>query len=129
MAPKLFKAKRYVICPYIDMAYHVGVQAKGNVAFEYFTNGYSLVSKQDGTMSNAQKVRISYGERSNDILLQNYDFVEPDNPRDIYVMPSLRERDISSMKNGMRTVRLWAILSLITRKVYITHKEYCDTVI
>lgn len=55
--PKLFKSKRYVICPYIDMANHVGVVGEGNVAFEYFANAYSsLVSTNtaDGTIPNRQ---------------------------------------------------------------------------
>jgi len=98
--PKLFKSKRYVICPYIDMANHVGVRAEGNVAFEYFADGYSLVSKGDGTIGNGQEVRISYGSRSNDVLLQNYGFVESDNPHDIYVMPSLGEWDISALETA-----------------------------
>lgn len=98
--PKLFKSKRYVICPYIDMANHVGVRAEGNVAFEYFANGYSLVSKLDGTIGNGQEVRISYGSRSNDTLLQNYGFVESDNAHDVYVMPSLGEWDISALEKA-----------------------------
>jgi len=104
--PKLFKSKRYVICPYIDMANHVGVRAEGNVAFEYFANGYSLVSKMDGTIGNEQEVRISYGSRSNDALLQNYGFVESDNAHDVYVMPSLGEWDISALETACgRTFR------------------------
>jgi len=97
--PKLFKSKRYVICPYIDMANHVGVRGEGNVAFEYFANAYSLVTtKIDGTIPNGQEIRISYGPRSNDALLQNYGFVETDNTHDVYVMPSLGEWDINALE-------------------------------
>lgn len=98
--PKLFKSKRYVICPYIDMANHIGVRAEGNVAFEYFANGYSLVSKLDGVIENGQELRISYGSKSNDALLQNYGFVESDNAYDVYVMPSLGEWDISALEKS-----------------------------
>lgn len=104
--PKLFKSKRYVICPYIDMANHVGVRGEGNVAFEYFANAYSLVTKLDGKIPNGQEVRISYGSRSNDALLQNYGFVENDNAHDVYVMPSLGEWDISALEKACgRTFR------------------------
>ena len=34
--PKLLKSKKYIICPFIDMANHVGMKEDGNVAFEYF---------------------------------------------------------------------------------------------
>jgi len=97
--PKLFKSKRWVICPVIDMANHVGVRAEGNVAFEYFANGYSLVStKTDAEVTQGREIRISYGARSNDALLQNYGFVEVDNVHDVYVMPSLGEWDIGALE-------------------------------
>ena len=36
VVPKLLKIQKYVICPLIDMANHVGTGAAGNVSFEYF---------------------------------------------------------------------------------------------
>lgn len=98
--PKLFKSKKYIICPFIDMANHVGVKEEGNVSFEYFANGYSLSSKPDTTMEKNKEVFISYGPRSNDALLQQYGFVEPNNAHDVYVMPPLREWDIAALEEA-----------------------------
>jgi len=88
--------KKYIICPFIDMANHIGMKEEGNVAFEYFGNGYSLASTTK--LPKGKEVRISYGPRSNDILLQQYGFVEEDNAHDVYVMPPLREWDISALE-------------------------------
>jgi hypothetical protein len=96
VAPKLFKNKKYIICPMIDMANHVGINEEGNVAFEYFGDGYSLSTTKE--MQKSKEVRISYGPRSNDVLLQQYGFVEPDNVHDVYVMPPLREWDIQALE-------------------------------
>ena len=74
--PKLFSSKKYIICPFIDMANHVGTNEEGTVAFEYFANGYSLSTRTDKTVDKGTEVRISYGPRSNDVLLQQYGFVE-----------------------------------------------------
>ena len=94
--PKLFKNKKYVICPMIDMANHVGINEEGNVAFEYFGDGYSLSSTKE--IGKGNEVRISYGPRSNDVLLQQYGFVESNNVHDVYVMPPLREWDIEALE-------------------------------
>lgn len=98
VAPKLFKNKKYVICPLIDMANHVGTNEEGNVAFEYFGNGYSLSTTKE--MQKGKEVTISYGPRSNDVLLQQYGFVESDNAHDVYVMPPLREWDIQALEEA-----------------------------
>jgi len=99
--PKLFKSKKYIICPMVDMANHVGMEEDANVAFEYFSDGYSLNTKVDVTKEMAkQEVFISYGPRSNDALLQQYGFVEVDNAHDVYVMPPLREWDIAALEKA-----------------------------
>lgn len=98
--PKLFKSKKYIICPMVDMANHVGMREQGNVAFEYFANGFSLSTKPDVTMEKKEEVFISYGPRSNDALLQQYGFVEMDNAHDVYVMPPLREWDIAALEEA-----------------------------
>ena len=72
--PKLLKVQKYVICPFIDMANHVGVGMKGNVAFEYFSDGFSLTTLSD--VKEGEEVCIQYGPRNNDQLLQYYGFVE-----------------------------------------------------
>ena len=97
--PKFFKSKKYVICPFIDMANHVGMKEDGNVAFEYFTDGYSLSAK-DATIEKGKEIFISYGPRSNDALLQLYGFSERNNAHDVYVMPPLREWDIAALEEA-----------------------------
>lgn len=98
--PKLFKSKKYIICPFIDMANHVGTNEEGNVAFEYFSDGYSLSSSADATIEKGKEVFISYGPRSNDALLQLYGFSEGNNAHDVYVMPPLREWDIGALEEA-----------------------------
>ena len=97
VVPKLFKTKRYVICPMIDMTNHRS-KPSAEVSFEYFANAYSLATTED--IPAGEQVFISYGARSNDQLLQYYGFVEPDNPCDVYVMPPLREWDIGALEKA-----------------------------
>ncbi len=96
--PKFFKVKRYIICPMIDMTNHNSRKAQGDVAFEYFSNSYSLSIKSNTALQPNEQVYISYGARSNDQLLQYYGFVESNNPHDVYVMPPIREWDISALE-------------------------------
>lgn len=96
--PKFFRNQKYVICPVIDMCNHSSVSATANVAYEFFANAYSL-STTSPVPGNSE-LFISYGSRSNDQLLQYYGFVERDNPHDIYVMPPLREWDISALEKA-----------------------------
>jgi len=98
--PKLAKTRRYVICPFIDMANHVSCGEKGQVAFEYFSNGYSLAMNGSEILNKDSELFISYGPRSNDQLLQYYGFIENDNPHDVYVMPPLREWNIEAMEKA-----------------------------
>lgn len=98
VVPKLFKKKRYVICPLIDMANHKSIGTTGEVSFEFFGDAYSL-AMSSGVSKNSE-VYISYGARSNDQLLQYYGFVETDNPHDVYVMPPLRVWDISALEEA-----------------------------
>jgi Rubisco LSMT substrate-binding len=101
VVPKLFKRKRYVICPMIDMANHQSANPPAGVSFEFFGDAYSLaVSSSDGSTSSNGEICISYGPRSNDQLLQYYGFVEVDNPNDVYVMPPLREWDVSALERS-----------------------------
>ena len=97
--PKLFKTKRYVICPVVDMANHKSVGTSGVVSFEFFGDTYSLVST--GTIEQGSELSISYGTRSNDQLLQFYGFVEFDNPHDVYIMPPLREWKIDALEKAV----------------------------
>jgi Rubisco LSMT substrate-binding len=97
--PKFFKTKRYVVCPMIDMANHDSIKAKGEVAFEYFGNAYSLAIRPNVTpLQPNEQIYISYGPRNNDQLLQYYGFCEVGNPNDAYIMPSIREWDINALE-------------------------------
>jgi hypothetical protein len=102
--PKLLKVQKYVICPVIDMANHVGVGATGTVSFEYFADGFSLsATSEAGPMLSqlGSEMYIQYGPRNNDQLLQYYGFVEKDNVHDVYILPPIREWDILQPFNGV----------------------------
>ena len=96
--PKFFRVKKYVICPFIDMCNHMSAGASAQVAFEFFTDAYSLAVGID--TKKGDELFISYGSRSNDQLLQFYGFVEKNNPHDVYIMPPLREWDIASLEKA-----------------------------
>lgn len=97
--PKLLKKQKYVICPLIDMANHRGVGASGNVAFEYFSDGFSLSVLEPG-VSQGSEMFIQYGPRNNDQLLQYYGFVENDNVHDVYILPPIRQWDIGALEEA-----------------------------
>lgn len=80
------------------MANHKSTGSTANVAYEFFSDAYSLT--MTNTIAKGEEVFISYGERSNDQLLQYYGFVEPDNPYDVYVMPPIREWNIASLEDA-----------------------------
>jgi Rubisco LSMT substrate-binding len=109
--PKLFKKKRYVICPLIDIANHKSIGYQADVSFEVFLNSYSLAissasQDDDDNVNNnsvipvGKQIFISYGDRSNDQLLQFYGFIESNNPYDVYIMPPLREWNITAMEQS-----------------------------
>lgn len=97
--PKILKVQKYVICPLIDMANHVGVGATGNVAFEYFADGFSLSALEPG-VTQGSEMFIQYGPRNNDQLLQYYGFVEESNAHDVYILPPIREWDIGALEEA-----------------------------
>ena len=98
VVPKLFKKKKYVVCPMIDMANHNSVSFGAQVSLEYFANAYSMVTTK--SVTEGKPIEISYGDRSNDQLLQYYGFVESDNPSDVYIMPPLREWPLEAMEKA-----------------------------
>jgi len=98
--PKLFKKKKYAICPLIDMANHRSLGTTADVSFEFFGDSYSLAVNPGTQVPNGSELFISYGARSNDQLLQYYGFVEPNNPHDVYVMPPLKEWDIDALEKA-----------------------------
>jgi hypothetical protein len=97
--PKVLKVQKYVICPFIDMANHRGIGATGNVAFEYFSDGFSLSVLEPG-VTEGLEMFIQYGPRNNDQLLQYYGFVECDNVHDVYILPPIRQWDIGALEEA-----------------------------
>ncbi len=88
--PKILKAlqnvelRRYALAPAIDFLNHSSnVSTAANVAYEYFLDRFVVRSRQDYECG--EQVFISYGEQSNDSLLQYYGFVDDHNPSDDYV--------------------------------------------
>jgi hypothetical protein len=82
--PKVLDLKRYVLCPLIDMLNHDGT-ISSDVAYRVFTNQFCVTS--ESAVGAGGEVRISYGPRSNDQLLQYHGFVERACVHDAYVMP------------------------------------------
>lgn len=69
---------------------------QGNVAFEYFSDGFSLSTLSE--VEDGKEVFIQYGPRNNDQLLQYYGFVEKDNVHDLYILPPIRQWDLSELE-------------------------------
>jgi len=89
LLPRFSAAKRYVLCPWIDLLNHHSSRAGSQLAYEYFTDAFAAVL--DGTPTAAgEQALISYGPRPNEQLLQYYGFVEADNPYDSYTISTER---------------------------------------
>lgn len=85
--PRLSKARRHVLCPWIDLVNHDGQQGGSDVAYEYFQDAFACRLDVDGgAVKRGQQALISYGPRTNDVLLQYYGFVEDGNVHDTYAM-------------------------------------------
>eukprot|EP01039_Chlorochromonas_danica_P004313 gene4313-4734_t len=77
---KVGNLKRYVMCPVIDMFNHDS-RCQSDVSYDYFGDSFSLTTQ---SYQSGEEVFISYGQQSNDRLLQVYGFVERDNLYDLY---------------------------------------------
>jgi hypothetical protein len=95
--------RRYVLCPVVDMMNHRGSYA-ATVSYEYFSNSFSATVSRP--FNAGDEVCISYGERSNDQLLQFYGFTEVDNPNDQYEIRSLLELVDAALPGGVPHGRL-----------------------
>ena len=85
--PRLTQAKRYALCPWVDFLNHDGALTGSEVSYEYFTDGFAVrLDEGAGPVAPGQQVMIAYGPRSNDVLLQYYGFVQPNNPHDAYAL-------------------------------------------
>jgi len=66
---------------------HDGRLGGSEVSYEYFSDGFSVrLDKEAGAVARGEQVMISYGPRSNDVLLQYYGFVQTNNPHEVYAL-------------------------------------------
>lgn len=85
--PRISKSKRYVLCPWIDFFNHDGALSGSDVAYEYFRDRFAArIDETAGPVPAGQQLMISYGDRSNDVLLQYYGFVQQGNPHEVYAL-------------------------------------------
>lgn len=80
------KLRWFAMCPVIDSMNHQSTSTN-EVAYEYFGDSFSVTA--DRKYQKGEQVFITYGQQSNDKLLQYYGFVEAKNPSDVFVVPSL----------------------------------------
>ena len=90
---------------------HHTTPSQSDVSYEYFGNAFTALAET--SFGPREEVCLSYGQRSNDQLLQFYGFVENENPYEQYVPPPGRE--------GWRAG--WNLLSLlhVKLKFYVTY--------
>ena len=83
---RITPAKRYVMCPWLDLLNHRSDASGSELAYEYFSDSFAATTDPTtGATGSGDEIFISYGERSNEQLLQYYGFVEQNNPYDRYV--------------------------------------------
>eukprot|EP01041_Mallomonas_annulata_P010430 gene10430-21761_t len=75
-----------VLLPAIDSCNHSGSYPNCELALEPSAGGFVLRTKVD--IKEGDQLTISYGERSNDYLLQYFGFVEENNAFDTYIISS-----------------------------------------
>ncbi|GAB5360846.1 hypothetical protein AAMO2058_000662300 [Amorphochlora amoebiformis] len=95
------KRRQYVMPAFADMANHRST-ANATKADINFWNGDVTVFA--GTpVKEGEQVYVSYGDKSNDALLQYYGFVEDNNPNDVYIVQKCPDklRETSIVKNGI----------------------------
>uniref|UniRef100_A0A7S4NB00 Rubisco LSMT substrate-binding domain-containing protein n=1 Tax=Guillardia theta TaxID=55529 RepID=A0A7S4NB00_GUITH len=86
LLPNFLGLTHYVIAPMIDMINHDG-QSKSIVTYQALQAAFEVQSSSNFNVGD--QVFISYGDRSNDQLLQYYGFVEMDNVHDLYEIADL----------------------------------------
>lgn len=108
--PRFTKAKRYVLCPWIDLLNHDGTLGGSDIAYEYFKDAFSVRVDPEGpdTPVGGQML-ISYGSRSNDVLLRYYGFAEAGNVHDVY---ELEQEDLILKIDKVRPLPAGALPAL-----------------
>ena len=97
LLPAVLESKRSscVLLPVIDSCNHNSINTLSELALE--PNKNSFVVRAKTSIKNGDQVSLSYGDRSNDDLLQYFGFVEIDNPHDSYYILD----PIGSLKNAL----------------------------
>jgi hypothetical protein len=102
LVPRFFGLTHYVMAPMIDMVNHNGAPgAAAGVTYQALQATFEVLTTKSYSLGD--QVYISYGERSNDQLLQYYGFIEPDNANDCYEfdkMPRLLADACSKLSIG-----------------------------
>ena len=75
------RLKWYAMCPIIDSLNHDG-KVSSSIEYEYFKD--TFVVSTNRRYSKGSQIFISYGEKTNEQLLQYYGFIEKENPHDVY---------------------------------------------
>jgi len=83
----LARGKRHVLCPYLDMLNHASSRSGSRLEYDYFGDAFGAsLDPAAGPVPPGAELLISYGDRSNDQLLQYYGFVEAGNPHDSFLV-------------------------------------------
>ena len=108
------------LLPAIDSVNHHSQRVNCDVAYDASLSSYVL-SARGGTgtspIPQGGEILLSYGDRSNDDLLLNFGFVEPDNPFDCFktdttgLTVTKRERETWSVPEGMEDAEIKRILT------------------
>lgn len=104
------RLKWYAMCPIIDSLNHSG-RVASSIEYEYFKD--TFVVSTESAYAEGDQVFISYGEKTNEQLVQYYGFVLEDNPHDSCVVTAeiggqLLELEI--MPNGQLTTETMKML-------------------
>ena len=116
--PRLTKAKRYVLCPWIDFINHDGNNGGSEVSYEYFRDAFAArLDPNAGPLAAGDQLLISYGARSNDVLLQYYGFVQ--------VRPPTCERSSSAAACVSLTSALRCACTCRSPTIHTKHTRSC----
>jgi hypothetical protein len=104
------RLKWYAMCPIIDSLNHSG-RVKSNIEYEYFKD--TFVVSTESAYASGDQVFISYGEKTNEQLVQYYGFVLEDNPHDTCMLEAEiggRAVKLVVMPNGQLAVETMNML-------------------
>lgn len=126
VSARVLPLRRYVLCPLVDMLNHDG-SVPSDVQYRVFTNSFCVTADRDVGVGG--EVRISYGPRSNDQLLQYHGFVERGNIHDAYMMADFLAHvdsfaDIT--EGALDALEGEGLLELLRRGIRVESNGQCD---